>query len=76
METKEIKKNISQYIDNIDDKSFLENIFLYITQTKNYYNLPKKLKTDIETALKEADSKETISHEEAMKIINEKVDNL
>jgi hypothetical protein len=76
METIELKKNITKYIDKINDKNFLENIYLYITQTKSFYNLPEKLKSEIEIAVNEADRNETISHKEAMSIIYEKVNNL
>lgn len=70
----ELKSDILKLINLIEDESFLHAIRILLlkqipnTETKDFwYDLPFRIRKDIETALVEADIGEIISHEEVMK---------
>ena len=80
MNNTEIKSNLHEFIDFIEDSNLLKAIYLLLasnTALKEkrdfWFELPDKVKLDIDEAISEADRGEFIPHEQAMKQIREKV---
>jgi len=79
METLELKTDIIQLVEKLDDndvlyaiKVLLEKQFK-INQKKDLWDdIPQNIKNDIETSLKEADKGKIISHQEVMNNIKKK----
>ena len=79
----EIKSDIHKFINYIDDFNLLKAIYLLLAtnetvkeKTDFWFELPSQLKIEIDEAIAEADRGELISHDEAMKHINETIQNL
>ena len=79
----EIKSDLHKFINYIDDFNLLKAIYLLLAtnvtvkeKTDFWFELPSQLKIEIDEAIGEADRGELISHKEAMKQINEKLQNL
>lgn len=79
----EIKSDLHKFINNSNDYDLLKSIYLLFTKNNSvkenedfWFNLPKQLKNEIDKAIAEADSGELISHNKAMELIHEKIQNL
>ncbi len=80
-ETIEIKSDLHDFIDNIDDFNLLKAIYLLISTNKNINKnklskIPYDLEIELGESIFEADRGVFISHKEAMRQITEKVENL
>ncbi len=74
METIELKLNLHNLIEKIENESLLKAIYIMITHkpvlsgnTIKFTDLPKALQEEIEEGLEQAEKGEFISHEEVMK---------
>ena len=72
MSTAELKLNLHSLIENIEDESFLNAIYVMLThriapsKITKWAELPEALKQEIEEGLKEAENGELIDHEVVM----------
>ena len=73
MSTAELKLNLHNLIENIEDESFLNAIYVMIThrvapsRITKWDELPETLKQEIEEGLEQAEKGEVIEHETVMK---------
>jgi hypothetical protein len=81
--TAEIKSDLHKLIDFIEDFNLLKAIYLLLATNEKvkeksdfWFELPDNLKIEIEEAIEEADSGKFIPHDEAMKQIKEKIQNI
>ncbi len=79
MSTAELKVNLHDLIENIEDENFLNAIYVLLTQkteigeeTEKWEDLPEEVRKDIDEAIMEADRGEGIPHEQVMQTIKEK----
>ncbi|MDF1548654.1 MAG: hypothetical protein P1P88_12585 [Bacteroidales bacterium] len=73
MSTAELKLNLHNLIEGIEDESFLNAIYVILAQKtapsgiSKWDELPEALKQEIEEGLKEAENGKVIEHEVVMK---------
>ena len=73
MNTLELKSNLHNLIDELENESLLKAIYVMIThkavtpEDLKWDNLPESLKKEIEEGLEQADKGEVIEHEMVMK---------
>ena len=73
MSTLELKSNLHNLIDELENESLLKAIYVMIThkavplEDLKWDNLPESLKKEIEEGLEQADKGEVIEHETVMK---------
>ena len=81
MSTADLKLNLHQLIDGVSDNSVLEAVYTLLSKaTANqedwYDSLSEKEKASIERGLEDLKNGHTLTHEDAMKRISDKVSRL
>ena len=71
MSTIELKLNLHDLIDGIENESLLQAIYIMIThkpiESINWASMPLALKEEIREGLEQAENGEVVSHESVMK---------